>query len=113
MLAEKNRLKKEKDFQDFKKIKESFKGDFLILKKKKNNFPLKRFGFVVSKKVSPKAVVRNKIKRILREAVREKIEAIKEGYDIVFFAKGKSKEELFSSFKKEIGSLLKKADLLK
>lgn len=46
----------------------------------------KRVGFVITKKVA-KAVVRNKIKRRLREIYRDHFDQLKEGFDYVFVVK--------------------------
>ncbi|GAI32984.1 unnamed protein product, partial [marine sediment metagenome] len=62
MLNKRNRLKKKKDFDKVFKQGQGFKQDFLYLKIRKNNLKSSRFGFVVSKKFSKKAVIRNKIK---------------------------------------------------
>lgn len=45
-----------------------------------------RVGFVVSKRVGT-AVVRNRVKRVLRAVVRAELPAIAMGYDIVFTAR--------------------------
>lgn len=48
-----------------------------------NNFKFSRFGVVISKKVSPKAVIRNKIKRIIFNFVRIKKFNLNSGKDIL------------------------------
>lgn len=45
-----------------------------------------RFGFVVSRRLG-KAALRNKVRRWLRESVRELLPSISGGWDIVFIAK--------------------------
>lgn len=52
---------------------------------KKNNCSHARLGLAISKKVLPKAVQRNRIKRILRESFRTKNEL--PHIDLVFLAK--------------------------
>lgn len=42
----------------------------LLLRTRKNNLPRSQFTFIVSKKVAPLAVARNRTKRLLREATR-------------------------------------------
>lgn len=81
MLAEINRLKKKKDFEKVFKDGQGYKEDFLYLKICKNNLKESRFGFITSKKFSSKAVVRNKIKRKLREIIRLKMPKMKKGID--------------------------------
>jgi len=83
MLKEKNRLQKQKDFEKVFKCGRSFKKSFLYLKANKNGLESTRFGFVVSLKVSKKAVDRNRIKRLLREIVATNLQEIAGGYDIV------------------------------
>lgn len=86
MLPKKHRLVKEKDFQGvFKKGKSFFTAE-LGIKVLANNLDVSRFGISVGLKISKKAVVRNKIKRRLREVFRLKLAQIKPGYDFVIIA---------------------------
>jgi ribonuclease P protein component len=66
-----------------------------------------RFAFIVSKKVSAKSVVRNKIRRRLSESVKDYIEE-KDSTDFVFIALPKIKEKNFWDIKTEVNVLLKK-----
>lgn len=58
-------------------------GDF-VLKTSENNLGLSRFGFVVSKKIDKRAVVRNKSKRFFRSYIEENLDKIKPGHDFLF-----------------------------
>lgn len=57
-----------------------------------------RAGIIVSKKISKKAVERNRIKRVIREALKQKIIGIRQEYDIVVLAtkniKGKGSNDI-------------------
>ena len=87
MLAKQHRLQKDKEFESvFRKGKAS-KGKFLFLKLKRNKLQISRFGFIIGKKISKKATVRNKIKRQLREIVRENLNNVKSGFDVVIVTK--------------------------
>jgi len=108
-----NRLKKGKLFKETIQFGETFKGDFLILKKKKIKLKKTIIGFVVSKKVSLKAVKRNKLKRRLREAVRKMLGNIKDGYSVVFFAKKEAENKNYQQIRKEIENLIQKSGLSK
>ena len=46
-----------------------------------------RFGFIISTRISKKAVVRNKIKRTISDYIRININMIKNGLDVVFLIK--------------------------
>jgi len=77
MLPKINRLTKKKDFELVFKKGIVFKNDFLLFKTIKNHLKESRFGFVVSKKISNKANIRNKVKRRLRQAVLNKLKEFK------------------------------------
>ncbi len=87
MLAKQYRLKKNKDFELTFKKGEALNGRFLFLKLRINNLEISRFGFVIGKKVSNKAVIRNKLKRQLREIIRNNLSNIKSGFDIIIIVK--------------------------
>ena len=46
-----------------------------------------RFGFIVSTKISSQAVVRNRLRRLLREAIRPLLPSISPGHDFIILAK--------------------------
>ncbi|MEX2090959.1 MAG: ribonuclease P protein component [Candidatus Paceibacterota bacterium] len=69
-LNKKNRLKKKKDFEKVFSRGKSVKGNFLFVKYLENDFGYPRIAFVVSSKVSKKAVIRNRVRRLLSETSR-------------------------------------------
>lgn len=112
MLKKQFRLKKQRDFENVFQKGAYFSENFLALKVVENNLKTSRFGFMVSKKISKKAVVRNRIKRLLRESVRLMQIEVKSGFDMVFISRSgivkKSLKEISGTVKK----LLKKSGLL-
>jgi ribonuclease P protein component len=70
MLPQTHRLAKTKDVQLAFARGRGFFSPFLTVKYLKLAEPNRRFTVVVSTKVSKKAVVRNRIKRLLREFIR-------------------------------------------
>lgn len=98
MLPNKNRLKKDADFQKTWKRGLSFYTKILGFKILQNNLAVSRFGIVVGTKISKLAVVRNRLKRQIREILHKKIKEIVPGYDLVITvlpaAAGKTSEEL-------------------
>lgn len=75
-----------------------------------NNLACSRFGFCVGKKVG-NAVIRNRIKRVLREICRLNIVGFKNGYDCVIIARPRIINEDYESIKKSLMRLIKKAGL--
>lgn len=108
MLSKINRLTKERDFEEVFKNGKTIRGDFLVLKVLKNNFKNSRFGFVISKKVSNKATIRNKIKRRLRNVILKEIKNIEKSVDIIIIALPKIKEKEFLEIKEMVSNILKK-----
>jgi ribonuclease P protein component len=70
-----------------------------------------RVGFSVSRKVG-KAVVRNRIKRLMREACRKLLPEIRTGHMLVFVARPPSADSDFAAIGSSIGRLLEKSGLL-
>jgi ribonuclease P protein component len=113
MLSLKNRLKKKKDFERVFKEGKGLKEDFLILKMSENNLSQSRFGFIVGRKISKKAILRNKLKRRLRELVRGKIEKIKKGFDIIFIAQPGLENRDFWELEEILNKIFARAKLIK
>lgn len=103
MLKKKNRLPG-KGFR----AEKTYSLPGLSLKISKSSQSDARFGFVVSKKIDPRATSRNKIKRAFRKFVRENLKEIKSGVDFLFIVKNAPSDETFI----ELERLLKKEKLL-
>ena len=89
--------------------------NLVLLKPQTSNLKpqISRFAFVVSTKISKKAVLRNRTKRLTAESVRLLLPQIKKGYDIIFFAKKPLKEEKLQDILPAVEKGVKKAGLLK
>lgn len=82
MLKKKNRLKKISGAKG-----KNITTPLFNLKVSESGEDATRFGFVVSKKISKKAVLRNKTKRVLKKAARETLSKIETGKNIIIYAK--------------------------
>ena len=111
MLFKENRLSKKKDFDEVFKEGKGTGGKVLFLKTKENDQEKSRIGFVISAKHFKDAVLRNQIKRRLREQVRNRISQIKTGYDIVIVAKPGLEDMGFQQLGEEVERILRKAGL--
>lgn len=112
MLPAKNRLKKQKDFEKVFKEGKGYKEGFLYFKIVNNGLETSRFGFIVGKKFSKKAVERNKIKRQLREIVRINLPRIKKGFDAAIMALPSPQKSDFEDLEKMLGKIFQKSKIL-
>lgn len=83
----------------------------LVLCALPNDRPYSRFGISVSRRVG-KAVVRNRIKRRLREAVRGLWKEVPPGWDMVFVARSPLQQQRFHQISAAVGEVLQRASLL-
>lgn len=106
-----HRLKSNNDFQDVFKNGKSFANRQLVLyylpKPDQLSF---KVGLSVSKKIG-NAVVRNRIKRYLRQAFHEMEAQIKDSYDFVVIARKPTKEIDYHQLKKSLTHILMKSKL--
>ena len=106
-MKDKNRLKKRKDFTRVYQRGKSHAGKYLILYCRKTRFDIYRVGFTVSKKVG-NAVVRNKVRRRLKEITRLRPELFQPGRDYIFIARPASAQVSYRELEKDLESLLNK-----
>lgn len=112
MLPKENRLTHRKDFDNtFKKGKGAF-SDILGIKFIENNLEESRFGIVVSNKISKKAVIRNKIKRQLREIIHQNLDEIKNRSDVVIICRPGIEKKEFQEIEQTILKTFKKIKLI-
>jgi len=86
MLPPANRLRKKKDIERVFVNKKYYQSGPLICKAVLNDCNTARFCFIVSKRISNKAVVRNRLKRQLRNATALFLPNIIKHYDCVLIA---------------------------
>ena len=84
----------------------------LVLYARKNRTETNRVGITVSKKLG-KAVVRNRVRRRLREVYRLNEEKFLPGWDIVIVARSRAVEVSFQKLNESLLSLAERADILK
>lgn len=103
------RLRRRKDFDAVFRRGRSWNNDLLVLRTLTNDLDHNRYGFITSKRVG-RAVVRNRVRRLLSEAIRAR--PLKRGWDVVFSAKASSAQAGFNEINRAVIDLLAKAKLL-
>lgn len=104
-------LNQNRDFLRLYKKGSTIVSKNIVLYFKKNKFDYNRLGITVSKKIG-KAVLRNRAKRIIKEAYRSLEGSVSSGYDFVIVARvsinGKKMGEIAESLEK----MLKKSGII-
>lgn len=108
------RLTYDADFRRVRGRGRSWAHPFAVLCVLPNGLPHNRYGFSVSKRLGG-AVVRNRVKRLLREAVRttpKEVGPIVTNYDIVFIARPPVVGQPYAEVRDVVRTLLTRANLL-
>ena len=87
----------------------SWTNNLLVLRALPNDLDFSRYGFSISKRVG-NAVTRNRIKRVLREILRQT--RLRSGFDIVLIARSSAAPGEFTDLKRAVENLLLRAKLL-
>jgi ribonuclease P protein component len=110
IMKKQGRITKNREFQDVFKQGISTATRGLVLYQMPNGYPLNRTGFITSKKIG-NAVIRNRVRRLLREAYRMYAVDIKTGYDLVFIARQPAATFDFNKAVAEMKRLLQRGGL--
>ncbi|GAB4508963.1 MAG: hypothetical protein OHK0046_03020 [Anaerolineae bacterium] len=89
----------------------TYRHPFLILSLLPNGLPHNRYGFVTAKRLG-KAVVRNRVRRLLKEAVRLLHPNLKSGFDIVLIARESAVGQPFLAVQGAVHETFQRANLL-
>ena len=108
-MQRRSRLTGNKRFSQIHRDGSSAANRLLVIRFLANGLGQSRFGFMVSKRIG-NAVVRNRVKRRLREAVRQI--RVKAGWDAVFIARRGTEKAGYRELNQAAGSLLKRSHLV-
>ena len=108
-MQRRHRLTASKQFSQIHREGLSIANRFLVVRVLSNGLDHSRFGFLVSKRIG-NAVIRNRVKRRLREVVR--LTPVKPGWDAVFIARRGINRANFHELKQAAENLLKRTNLV-
>ncbi|MCA9944006.1 MAG: ribonuclease P protein component [Anaerolineales bacterium] len=111
MLPQPHRLKRSAEVVNVQQQGRSWRHPLCILLSKAGEAEASRFAFIASKRVG-KAVVRNRVKRLLREAVRLHLDNIQPGWDCVWIARPQLSQASFAEVETAVLQLLARAKLI-
>jgi ribonuclease P protein component len=100
------RLRGRRAFDEVFRRGRAYSDDLLVVRVLPSGLPYNRFGFVAGKRVG-KAVVRNKVKRRLREGIR--LLELRPGWDIVVIARPAAAAADYHTLKRSALRLLSRA----
>jgi len=92
-------------------LKQSWAHPLMVLYVAPNGQEITRIGISTSKRIG-KAVVRNRVKRLIRESVRQYLPGIPGGRDLVFTARPAIAEASLAQISRAMETLLERARLL-
>jgi len=106
------RLRSNEDFKRIYKSGKSYWNRNLVIYVKSNGLEHIRVGFTVTKKIG-NSVVRNKIRRRMKEIFRKNFDNIKEGYDIILVPKKNVVDISYQELESAMIHIFKLANVLK
>ena len=112
MLKKTFRLSNSKDIHATSMRGRSFFSPYFIVKFAASSIPSPRFTVIASTKVSKKAVERNRIKRVVREAIRAELASYRPG-DYVIIAKVRAAKASPADIRGELQRLMTSVKLKK
>ncbi len=108
-MGEKERLRKNSQFTTVYERGKTWAGNLVVLKTMPNGLEFNRYGFVAGKRLG-KAVVRNRVKRLLREVTRAT--PTKSGWDLIFIARSQAAGADYHELEASVTGLLRRARIL-
>ena len=112
MLRKEFRLRKNRDFKEVYRKKNAVSAETVVLYTMDNQKGFLRAGFSVSKKIG-NAVVRNRCRRWMREAVRAHLQELQPGKDYVFVGRQPLAKADYAVVEKDILAALRRKGCLR
>lgn len=110
-MQQRFRLRHSRDFARLQQEGRAYRHAWLILSTAPNALTHNRYGFITGKRLG-KAVVRNRLRRQLREVIRDLHPHLKTGQDIVLIARHTLVGKPFAEIRRIVYKLCQQARLL-
>ena len=111
MLPSASRLRFRSGFAAVYAKGRSYATDLIVMYVRPNRGGPTRFGFSVGRKIG-KSVTRNRVKRLLREAVRQLLPDLRVGMDVVVVARSRTGEVGLSELTASLRGLCRKSGIM-
>ena len=109
-FPESHRLRRQADFVALRQRGASYSHPYLVLRAAPNALPYSRFAFTVGKRVAKRAVVRNLLRRRMREVARRS--DARGGWDALFIARPACVGADFAGVRSAMRAIGRRAGLL-
>lgn len=104
------RLRNRADFERLRAEGRVWRHPYLTMSVAPNTLGYNRYGFIVTRHLGG-AVVRNRVRRLMREAVRLSIPRLKPGFDMTFIARNEIVDQPYSNVQRALEDTFKRAKL--
>ncbi len=110
-MQQRFRLRASEDFKRLRRDGRAYHHKWMTLSVAHNGLDHNRYGFITGKTLG-KAVIRNRVRRLLREAVRDMHPRLHPGHDIVIIARRPLVGQLFADVKRIVGEQLRQTGIV-
>lgn len=110
-MQRRHRLRHGNDFARLRHKGRAYRHPLLVLSLLPNGLRDNRYGFIVTKHTG-KAVTRNRIRRLLRESIRQLHPQLQSGFDIVIVTRPGVVEQPLVALKRIVEELFRRAGVL-
>lgn len=111
MLRKQYRLTSSAQIKELQQRGQSWHNRWLVLAKRANDRQESRFAFSVSRRLG-NAVVRNRVRRVIRECIRRRLTLIATGWDVLLIARLPARGAPAEQIDRAIEDLLRRSRLL-